>query len=171
MWHSELRIQHCHCSSLSYCCGMGLIPGQGTSTCCEHGQKYWLYLSVVYSYIYKFIYPYTDMFSCLLIISYTQFYNLNFSFHNKNYDPFPMFLEIFLHHRCFFVFLFLSFVLLGLHLQHMEFPRLGVNWSCLIPGMVTSICCGCGHKIKKKKKTVFGSSLLAPQVKGPALSL
>ena len=29
------RIQHCHCSSLGRYCGVGLIPGPGTSTC--HG--------------------------------------------------------------------------------------------------------------------------------------
>ena len=23
LWHSRLRIQHCHCSGLGYCCGMG----------------------------------------------------------------------------------------------------------------------------------------------------
>ena len=37
-WLSGLRIWHCHCSSLGYCCGVGLIPGLRTSTCCEHGQ-------------------------------------------------------------------------------------------------------------------------------------
>ena len=30
-----LRIWHCHCSSLGHCCGVGSIPGPGTSTC--HG--------------------------------------------------------------------------------------------------------------------------------------
>ena len=33
MWHSGLRIQCCHCSSLGCCCGLG------TSACCWHGQK------------------------------------------------------------------------------------------------------------------------------------
>ena len=32
-WHSGLRIWHCHC------CGAGLIPGPGTSTCHGLGQK------------------------------------------------------------------------------------------------------------------------------------
>ena len=35
----RLRIQHCHCSSLGYLCGIGLIPGPGTSTFCGHGWK------------------------------------------------------------------------------------------------------------------------------------
>ena len=32
LWHSGIRIQHCHCSSLGCCCGAGFIPGPGTST-------------------------------------------------------------------------------------------------------------------------------------------
>ena len=32
-WLSGLRIQHCPCYSSDYCCGMGLIPGSGMSTC------------------------------------------------------------------------------------------------------------------------------------------
>ena len=32
-WLSGLRIQHCLCYSSDYCCGMGLIPGSGMSTC------------------------------------------------------------------------------------------------------------------------------------------
>ena len=35
----RLRIQHCHCSSLGHCCGTGLIPGPGTSTCDEGLKK------------------------------------------------------------------------------------------------------------------------------------
>ena len=38
LWHSELRIQYFHCSNLGHCCGVGLIPCLGTSTCCGHGQ-------------------------------------------------------------------------------------------------------------------------------------
>ena len=34
-----LRIWHCHCSSSGHCCGVGSIPGLGTSTCCGHSQK------------------------------------------------------------------------------------------------------------------------------------
>ena len=33
LWHSGLRIRHCHCSYSSCCCGTGLIPGPGTSEC------------------------------------------------------------------------------------------------------------------------------------------
>lgn len=33
LWHSELRVWHCHCS------GLGLIPGQGTYVCCRYSQK------------------------------------------------------------------------------------------------------------------------------------
>ena len=39
LWLSGLRIQLCRCSSLNQCCGMGLIPGLGTSTCCRCGKK------------------------------------------------------------------------------------------------------------------------------------
>ena len=39
LWLSWLRIHHCHCSSLGHGCGMGSIPGPGTSTCCKDGQK------------------------------------------------------------------------------------------------------------------------------------
>ena len=39
LWLSGLRIQHCHCNGLGYCCGMGLIPGLGTSACPRYGQK------------------------------------------------------------------------------------------------------------------------------------
>ena len=27
MWHSRLRISHCHCIDLGCCCSVGLIPG------------------------------------------------------------------------------------------------------------------------------------------------
>ena len=30
---SGLRIHRCHCSSSGHCCGVGLIPGLGTSSC------------------------------------------------------------------------------------------------------------------------------------------
>lgn len=39
LWHSMLRSQHCHCSGLGHCFGIGLIPGKGTSTCYRLGQK------------------------------------------------------------------------------------------------------------------------------------
>ena len=39
LWRSKLRIQCCHYSGLGHSCGSGLIPGLGTSTCHEHGQK------------------------------------------------------------------------------------------------------------------------------------
>ena len=39
LWCSGLRIQHCHFSGLCGFCGMGSIPGPGTSKCHEHGQK------------------------------------------------------------------------------------------------------------------------------------
>ena len=38
-WYSGLRIQHCHCSSLSHCCGMGSISSPRTLACCRYGQK------------------------------------------------------------------------------------------------------------------------------------
>ena len=37
MWHSRLRVWHCHCSSSGHCCDVGLIPGLGTSACCGCG--------------------------------------------------------------------------------------------------------------------------------------
>ena len=37
--HSRLRIWCCHYSSLGPCCGSGLIPGLGTSTCRGCGQN------------------------------------------------------------------------------------------------------------------------------------
>ena len=33
LWYNGLRIRCCHC------CGIGLIPGPGTSTCCRHSPK------------------------------------------------------------------------------------------------------------------------------------
>ena len=36
---SGLRIQHYNCSGLGPCCGVGLVPGLGTSTCCGPGIK------------------------------------------------------------------------------------------------------------------------------------
>ena len=39
MWHRGLKLQCCHCSSLGCCCGVGLIPGPGTSICGGCGQK------------------------------------------------------------------------------------------------------------------------------------
>ena len=39
VWLSRLRVQHCHFSSLGCCCGAGLIPGLGISTCHRCGQK------------------------------------------------------------------------------------------------------------------------------------
>ena len=38
-WCSGLRIRHCHCCGLDCCCGMGLIPGSGTSVCYGCGQE------------------------------------------------------------------------------------------------------------------------------------
>ena len=32
LWHSGLRMYHCHYSSSGHCCGVGSIPGAGTST-------------------------------------------------------------------------------------------------------------------------------------------
>ena len=34
-WLRGLRIQHCSCSRSSHCCGVGSIPGLGTSACCR----------------------------------------------------------------------------------------------------------------------------------------
>ena len=34
-----LGIQHCHCCGSGYSCDVGSMPGPGTSTCQEHGQK------------------------------------------------------------------------------------------------------------------------------------
>ena len=31
LWHSELSIQHCYCRGSGHCCGVGWIPGLGTS--------------------------------------------------------------------------------------------------------------------------------------------
>ena len=39
LWCSGLRIWHCHCSGLDCCCGAGLIPGLGISTCRGCSQK------------------------------------------------------------------------------------------------------------------------------------
>ena len=39
LWHSRLRIWHCHSSCSGHCCGTGLIPGLRTSTCCGSSQK------------------------------------------------------------------------------------------------------------------------------------
>ena len=35
-WVKDWR---CHCSQLGHCCGMGSIPGPGSSACHEHSQK------------------------------------------------------------------------------------------------------------------------------------
>ena len=37
--HNGLRTLHCHCSGSGRCCGSGLIPGLGTSTCCGCSKK------------------------------------------------------------------------------------------------------------------------------------
>ena len=39
LWHSRLKIQHCHCSSSDHCCGVRLISGLGTFACHRGGQK------------------------------------------------------------------------------------------------------------------------------------
>lgn len=39
LWLSGLRIQCCHCSTLSHCCDTGPVPGPGTSTWWGCGQK------------------------------------------------------------------------------------------------------------------------------------
>ena len=36
LWHSGLRTQCCHCSSLGHCSGVDSIPGLGTSICLPH---------------------------------------------------------------------------------------------------------------------------------------
>ena len=35
LWHIGLRIQYCHCSCSGCCCGVGSLPGQGTSASYE----------------------------------------------------------------------------------------------------------------------------------------
>ena len=40
LWRSKLRIWHCHCSGSGQCCGVGSIPGLGTSTYSRHGQNF-----------------------------------------------------------------------------------------------------------------------------------
>ena len=37
LWFRGLKIQHCHCYNSSYSCGLGSIPGLGTSACCGCG--------------------------------------------------------------------------------------------------------------------------------------
>ena len=39
LWFSRLRIQHFHCSGLGRYCGIGSIPGPGTSTCMGKAKK------------------------------------------------------------------------------------------------------------------------------------
>ena len=39
LWHSGLRIWHCHCSSLGHCSGVSLIPGLGTYICYAYSLK------------------------------------------------------------------------------------------------------------------------------------
>ena len=39
LWSSRLRVQCCHCRGLGRCCGRGSIPGLGTFTGCQQGQK------------------------------------------------------------------------------------------------------------------------------------
>ena len=72
MWHSGLRIWRCHCIGLDRCCGTGLIPGPGTSTCCRHHQKkkYKWYLPIIclslfyvrVNMFYLFIYLFSYLF-------------------------------------------------------------------------------------------------------------
>ena len=38
-WLSRLRTQCCYCCGSGCCCGVGLIPGPGTSLCCRCIQK------------------------------------------------------------------------------------------------------------------------------------
>ena len=54
LWHSGLRILHCHCSSLDCCCGVGSIPGPGLSYAAGVAKKnVYLHLSLsVYSVKY-----------------------------------------------------------------------------------------------------------------------
>ena len=47
MWHSGLRIQHCHCSGLGRCYGVDSIPDPGTSTCRGCGQKINKFLKII----------------------------------------------------------------------------------------------------------------------------
>ena len=39
LWCSRSRIRHCHCFGSGDCCGVGSIPGPGTSMFCGRGQK------------------------------------------------------------------------------------------------------------------------------------
>lgn len=39
LWHSRLRMQHCHWRGLGCGCGMGSIPGSGTFICQGHSPK------------------------------------------------------------------------------------------------------------------------------------
>ena len=41
LWCCGLRTQSCHCYGLGHCCGTGLIPDLGISTCygCDHKKK------------------------------------------------------------------------------------------------------------------------------------
>ena len=46
MWLNGLRTWRYHYSGLGCCCGVGLIPGPGTSACCRHGQKKKVHLPI-----------------------------------------------------------------------------------------------------------------------------
>ena len=39
LWHSGSKTQHSHCGGSGCCCGMGSIPGLGTSLCLRCSQK------------------------------------------------------------------------------------------------------------------------------------
>lgn len=42
LWWSRLRIPHCHCSSLSHCCGVSSVLAPGTFACHRYGQNIYI---------------------------------------------------------------------------------------------------------------------------------
>ena len=87
LWHSELRIQHCYCSSSGHCCGMGWIPGQGTPTCPETAKKkkksvlVWLFITVTIAF-WGLSVPSTEGNVILLFLELITFFCSLVSFHS-----------------------------------------------------------------------------------------
>lgn len=51
LWHSRLKIHHCHCSTLGHYWGAGSIPGWGTSTCGCSQEKKIVYIFLRFLYV------------------------------------------------------------------------------------------------------------------------
>ena len=72
-WPSNERIQHCHCHGLGHSCGMGSIPGPGTSAYWRCTPPKYIYLCVcTHTHVYTCMHTHTHTPMCVYTFCLTE---------------------------------------------------------------------------------------------------